>query len=96
MVNTVAPKGSLGAVNGVGQTLASAVRAAGPALGGIFWGESLVLFQYLGMGAWGHQFLPFGAVVALLTLGVYRKVKLPVEVEVVDKGGGNKEDEDLR
>ena len=37
-----------------------------------------------------------GAVVALLTLGVYRKVKLPVEVEVVDKGGGNKEDEDLR
>lgn len=89
MVNSVAPKGSLGAVNGVGQTLASAVRAAGPALGGILWGSSLVLFKSMGTDPWGHQFLPFafGAVVALCTLWVYKRVELPLEVEVVEKGG---------
>lgn len=86
LVNVVAPKESLGAVNGVGQTLASAVRAAGPALGGLFWAWSLTLFKYLGFeSSWGHQFLPFlfGAMVALATLGVYAKVKLPMETRII-------------
>jgi MFS family permease len=86
LVNAVAPKESLGAVNGVGQTLASAVRAAGPALGGLFWAWSLTLFKYLSFeSSWGHQFLPFlfGAVVALATLGVYAKVKLPMETRII-------------
>lgn len=86
LVNTVAPKESLGAVNGVGQTLASAVRAAGPALGGLFWAWSLTLFKYFEIdSSWGHQFLPFlfGAVVALATLGVYARVKVPMETQII-------------
>jgi MFS family permease len=82
LVNAVSPKESLGAVNGVGQTLASAVRALGPFLGGVFWAWSLTFFKYIGLeSSWGHQFLPFlfAAVVALATLLVYAKVKLPME-----------------
>jgi hypothetical protein len=82
LVNAVSPKESLGAINGVGQTLASAVRAAGPALGGLFWAWSLTFFKSLGFeSTWGHQFLPFlfAAVVAVATLAVYAKVKMPLE-----------------
>jgi MFS family permease len=89
LVNAVAPKESLGAVNGVGQTLASAVRAAGPALGGLFWAWSLTFFKYLNLeSSWGHQFLPFlfAAIVALATLGVYAKVKLPMETQIIAGG----------
>ena len=79
MVNVVAPKHALGEVNGVGQTLASGVRALGPALGGMSWALSLQLFESLGLPPQGHQFLPFGISV-LAAIGahrVYARVKLP-------------------
>lgn len=70
-------------VNGVGQTIASAVRAAAPALGGIAWGWSTSLSLP------GHQFLPFACVaaVALGTLVVYYILDLPSK-EVVGTSGG--------
>lgn len=82
LVNQSAPQGTLGAVNGAGQTLASFVRALAPALGGLSWGWSTALKVP------GHQFLPFGfmALVALGTLLVYRGFQLP-ESEVVEVGG---------
>lgn len=79
MVNLVAPKNALGEVNGVGQTLASAVRAIGPALGGIAWSLSIKLFEGLGLEPFGHQFLPFGisVVAAITALLVYSRITLP-------------------
>lgn len=41
MVNLAAPKAHIGAVNGVGQALASFVRGIGPALGGTLWSLSI-------------------------------------------------------
>lgn len=84
-VNNAAPRNSLGSVNGVGQTIASAVRAAAPALGGLVWGVSSSL------GFQGQQFIPFicVSVVALGTLFVYRYVQSPgaeVAVEMKDTG----------
>ncbi|KAL4856775.1 Protein ZINC INDUCED FACILITATOR-LIKE 1 [Chlorella vulgaris] len=73
LVNAAAPKESLGAVNGAGQSLASLVRALGPALGGLSWGWSSLL---VGQDWWPHwvphQYLPFvaAALVALVTDGV--------------------------
>ncbi len=58
LVNKAAPAGQLGAVNGAGQMLASAVRGAGPALCGVLWAASL------GMRVPWHQFLPFALVSA--------------------------------
>jgi MFS family permease len=77
MVNQFAPEGTLGSVNGAGQSLASFVRAAAPALGGLSWGWST------GLGFPGHQFLPFLfiAAVAMGTLLVYRQLE-PPQVEV--------------
>lgn len=80
LVNTAAPKASLGAVNGAGQALASAVRALGPALGGLSWAWALQLAPKL--PAWlPHQFLPF-AISAGMSLGttlVYAGLALPEE-----------------
>jgi hypothetical protein len=78
-VNSASPVGDLGAVNGVGQMLASAARALGPALGGVIWGGSLSLFVALGVPTWGHQFLPFAcaAAVAAATTLIYEGVRLP-------------------
>lgn len=80
LVNTAAPKDSLGAVNGAGQALASAVRALGPALGGLSWAWALQLAPRL--PAWlPHQFLPF-AISAGMSLGttlVYSGLTLPEE-----------------
>ena len=74
LVNEAAPRESIGLVNGAGQTLASFVRALGPALGGGLWGfASTSLRPPLG------QFLPF----FLVSLGlmasslVYTKVLPP-------------------
>jgi len=80
LVNLVAPKDSLGEVNGLGQTLASGVRSLGPALAGIIWAGSIQLFHALGQ-LWGHQFLPFCIVsfVAFLTLFIYRRMSVPSE-----------------
>ena len=60
-------------MNGLGQTLASFVRALGPALGGMLWAWSLGFFP-----GWGHQFLPF-AFVVVIVVGtdwlVYRSIE---------------------
>ena len=42
LVNTNAPPGRLGPVNRAGQTLASAARAVGPALGGVLWAGAAI------------------------------------------------------
>ncbi|KAI3429316.1 hypothetical protein D9Q98_005411 [Chlorella vulgaris] len=82
LVNAAAPKQSLGAVNGAGQSLASLVRALGPALGGLSWGWSSLL---VGQDWWPHwvphQYLPFvaAALVALVTDGVYWGLRLPAD-----------------
>jgi hypothetical protein len=68
-----APQEQLGAVNGVGQTLAAFVRGVGPALGGVLWAASLELQQA------GQQFLTF-TIIALLAFGtwlLFRQVALP-------------------
>lgn len=74
LVNEAAPRESIGLVNGAGQTLASFVRAVGPALGRGLWGFAATsLRPPLG------QFLPF----FLVSLGllasslVYNKVLPP-------------------
>lgn len=71
IVNVIAPREAMGAVNGVGQTIAAFVRAAGPAMAGVMWSASLGL-------AWvGHQFLPFSAaaVAAVVTQVLYLCIK---------------------
>ena len=53
IVNRFSPPSKRGAVNGTAQTLASAVRALGPALGGYMWAV------FSGLAAPGHQLIPF-------------------------------------
>ena len=75
LVNSVAPKDALGAVNGVGQTIASLVRAVGPICGGWAWDISLQLFNAHRL----HQYLPFllaAAVGILADVVVYRKMSV--------------------
>ena len=66
-MNTAAPREQIGAVNGAGQTLASLVRAIGPALGGVLWGAVASLKLQ------GAQVLPFACVSATLACcqGIY-------------------------
>lgn len=77
LVNLAAPKESLGQVNGLGQTLASAVRALGPWLGGILWSLSLVVFKSLGIPA-GHQWVPFALpiLLAICCLKIYNHLSI--------------------
>ena len=81
LVNLAAPKESLGEVNGLGQTLASSVRALGPFLGGVMWAGSIRLFSFLGgeQKVWGHQFLPFllSTTVAGFCIPIYMKLHIP-------------------
>ncbi|GLC73711.1 hypothetical protein PLESTF_001411000 [Pleodorina starrii] len=72
-VNAAPSPAQLGAVNGVGQTLAALVRGVGPALGGLLWAVSL------GLHSAGQQFLTFGliAAVAAVNYGLYGFVRLP-------------------
>lgn len=72
-VNAAPAPEQLGAVNGVGQTLAALVRGVGPALGGLLWAASL------GLHSAGKQFLTFGliAMVAAANWRVYGFVRLP-------------------
>jgi glycerol uptake facilitator-like aquaporin len=82
LVNAAAPRHALGAVNGAGQSLASLVRALGPALGGLSWGLSSSLSAQHWWPAWlPHQFVPFAGAtaVALLTDVVYWGLRLPEE-----------------
>jgi hypothetical protein len=84
LVNAAAPEGKLGAVNGAGQSLASLVRALGPALGGLSWGWSHQLAAAPGWPAWlPPQFLPFAGAAALLfaTDTVYWNYQPPADQE---------------
>lgn len=74
MVNTVSPREHLGAVNGLGQSIASGARALGPVLGGMAWAASLQIWP-----GWGHQFLPFAgaACIAVATAQIFRRLTLP-------------------
>ena len=65
MVNLAAPKAHIGAVNGVGQALASFVRGIGPALGGTLWSLSI------SSGWAGSEFFVF---VLISSLGVVGNV----------------------
>lgn len=58
IVNRFAPAASRGAVNGAAQSMASAVRALGPFLGGVMW----AVFSELDVP--GHQILPFAIISA--------------------------------
>ena len=73
-VNAAAPQGSLAAVNGAGQALASLVRAAGPGVGGLLWAASEGLTSVS-----GHQFLCFSVICLglLATQLLYLHVQLP-------------------
>ncbi|PSC76968.1 MFS general substrate transporter [Micractinium conductrix] len=93
LVNEAAPVQSLGAVNGAGQSLASLVRAAGPALGGLTWGWS----SQLAATPWWpscwlpHQFLPFALVAALAAatdLAVYARHEPPAPEELLAQQAG--------
>ena len=59
------------------QTLASAVRALGPWLGGILWSLSLVVFKSLGIPS-GHQWVPFALPVMLAVgcLSIYGRLRI--------------------
>lgn len=89
IVNAAAPKESLGAVNGAGQSIASLVRALGPALGGLSWAWSLQLAAQHWWPAWlPHQFVPF-VITALMALGtdlIYWGLRMPSEGEEAGSG----------
>jgi hypothetical protein len=63
LVNGAPHQSQLGAVNGVGQTVASFVRGAGPAMAGFLWSACLSL-----PGA--HQFVPFAVPGAFVLMAV--------------------------
>jgi MFS family permease len=62
MLNVAAPKSHIGAINGMGQTLASFVRGIGPAIGGGLWSLSL------GIHVPGSHFLVFATASAIAML----------------------------
>jgi hypothetical protein len=70
IVNRFAPPARRGAVNGTAQTLASGVRALGPALGGYMW----AVFSTIAVP--GHQIIPFVIIsfTAAATILIYKFV----------------------
>lgn len=82
LVNNSAPRSSLGAVNGLGQSMASIARAVGPAVGGALWSVGTVTsFIYI-------NFIALTVLtVATLVFSLYlpRSLKLCSDV-VQDKG----------
>lgn len=82
VVNMSVDPQQLGAVNGVGQSLASLARGVGPAVGGLLWGMTVHLQGHVA----GAQLLPFAcvagtAVVALLLYAFVRPID-GVEMEL--------------
>ena len=73
LVNMVAPRSQIGAVNGMVVTLASLGRSAGPALSGTMWALSVSLgFKY-------HAFVGFGlsAVAFVAARIAFGRLRLP-------------------
>jgi hypothetical protein len=86
VVNTSVDPEQLGAVNGVGQSLASLARGVGPAVGGLLWGMTVHLQGHIA----GAQLLPFACVAgtAVLALLIYAFVQPAdgVQVDLPAKG----------
>lgn len=86
VVNTSVDPQQLGAVNGVGQSLASLARGVGPAVGGLLWGLTVHLQGHVH----GAQLIPFacvaGTAVMALLLYAFVKPNEPVEAELPRKG----------
>lgn len=80
VVNTSVDSQQLGAVNGVGQSLASLARGVGPAVGGLLWGMTVHLQGHIA----GAQLLPFACVAgtAVVALLIYAFVHPSDGVEV--------------
>jgi hypothetical protein len=78
---SVAPSGEMGTVNGAAQTLASFMRAIGPALGGLTWALCTRIKAPL------HQALPFVVVSIgfLATRLLYSYVDLPPPEEAEEE-----------
>lgn len=66
LINIVAPKARMGAVNGAAMALSSLARALGPALSGSIWalvvtlrfpGQQFLGFTLMGVAAWATSFL---------------------------------------
>lgn len=88
VVNTsVEDPQQLGAVNGVGQSLASLARGIGPAAGGLLWGMTVNLQGHV----IGAQLLPFACVAstAVVALLIYAFVKPTDGVEVSSNQHGS-------
>ena len=83
-VNTSVHPQQLGAVNGVGQSLASLARGVGPAMGGLLWGITVDLQGHVA----GAQLLPFACVAgtAVVALLIYAFVQ-PTEAEEIGLPG---------
>jgi hypothetical protein len=75
LINNSAPEKELGLVNGLGQSLASAARCIGPAVGGALWSLS-VRTNFLFLNFLFVQVLLIGAVV----MGSY----LPISIDYGD------------
>lgn len=84
MVNALSRPEQLGAVNGVGQTLASLARGVGPAVAGVLWGATVE-----GLRVQGAQMVPYlmVALTAILGLVIYCCLRPFEGVEVVGRGG---------
>ena len=82
LVNTSAPMSELGAVNGLGQTLAAAMRALGPLGGGASWSGALSLARDSGAAAETcpgvYAYLPYGARAFLVVAAIAAACALPV------------------
>eukprot|EP00775_Hariotina_reticulata_P003088 gene3088-3367_t len=81
MVNALSKPEQLGAVNGVGQTLASLARGLGPAVAGVLWGATVE-----GLKVQGAQMVPYlmVALTAILGLVIYCCLRPFEGVEVVE------------
>ena len=81
LVNTSAPMSELGAVNGLGQTLAAAMRALGPLGGGASWSGALSLARGSGAAAETcpgvYAYLPYGARAFLVVAAIGAACALP-------------------
>ena len=74
IINSTAPRGQLGSVNGIRMMLAAFGRSSGPILGGVLWGYSATLnFP-------GHHYLGF-IVASFALIGCwYLHHRIPIHV----------------
>ena len=79
LINGSAPQSSLGAVNGLGQTMAAAARTVGPLIGGGVWSATL---------HWGsmHHFIVYAIVGSLCTLTYFVGSKAEERIVYLEPG----------